>query len=224
VQTQTPIDIAPPPADWPPPKARRRRWPWILAGSLLIPILSFVAWAGFFLANYQPIGFGSGSYGIRGTGVRTVGDFTSPKGDSFRQYRMDYRKSGWFKQGFTLWNHGPVDITIESIELPVAEEGPLLPGTVRLGPTSGSYVYLADAPYGQAFQSFRLPADEYRFVEVRFPLADCNYNTSSYTSGFDHFNVRYKVLGVTRHTTIYPPLEIEIRNVGSCRWHATAGI
>src|SRR5437870_2141322 len=91
---------------------RRRRWPHIALASLVVAVLGFGAYVGWFLSNYQPLAVGSSV--LIDPRAQSLGSFTSPHGEGFDAYKVVFQDGEPFGFGLTILNAGPIGVTVTS--------------------------------------------------------------------------------------------------------------
>src|SRR5438270_5228043 len=143
--------VQPPPVGTRP----RRRWPRIVLASFLTMLTAFAAYAGWFLANYQPLTEGSAS-GV-GRQARDLGFFTSPHSEDFEAYRLVFHDGERFEFALTMRNDGPIGVTVTGVG--GGTEGTVVPFVqthVLLADRSGEYMYDISPGHRHRFRSFSL--------------------------------------------------------------------
>lgn len=69
-----------------------------------------------YLVRYQPLSAnGTGATWVDPRHATRLGDFSPPVGESFTAYRVRYEDGGSFGYAMTLFNEGPLPVTITSI-------------------------------------------------------------------------------------------------------------
>jgi hypothetical protein len=157
-----------------------------------------------YLANYDPFCHLSctGSFGFTGTGVRDLGAFFTPNGDSFEAYRGTVHAGSQFADLFTLSNQGPLSIDI----LGIATQGPwstrLRVVRVTVAPLTGPF------PRERVFSPFTLAPQQFVDVRLTVEMRGCLTNDESLLPM--GVPITYRVLGFTHHTTVYGNASIQL--------------
>jgi hypothetical protein len=200
---------------------RRRRWPRVVLASALITLSGLVAYAGWFVSNYQPLSGSGGMYGVGPEYTKDLGLFTSPHGENFQEYSVRYPGPGHhFGYRFTLWNTGPVAVEVKKVEPWYAAPdlaSPLLFTGARFGPTQGPRAFQVTG--GEALHPFTLAGGAYSYVEIENRFARCSHSGLTGDSVIAGIDVTYSVFGITRHTTVYPDYTIVVGPIGNCDIH-----
>jgi hypothetical protein len=154
-----------------------------------------------FISNYDPICHATctGVGGVIGNTVTNLGSYTSPQGEDFTAYRVDYVAGGGFSYWFTLSNQGPFGITIIGI-------GGDTPSDVTR--IERVQVQSNGTDHPVAFHAFSLAPDEFVNVLVTVRMAGCLEERSATTVG--SVPVSFRILGIARSTTVYLPEAVEV--------------
>jgi len=137
--------------------------------------------------------------------VESLGNFNAPTGFDFSEVRVRHERGGRFRVLFTLSNEGPMGVTITRIGPgPETEEWGL------------PFVSMTTAPIGgreRPFRPFSLAGRGKHFVDVRVTVQMKGCLSPDTSTSLRAVPITYRVLGFTRHTTVYLPESIEV--VGS---------
>jgi hypothetical protein len=182
--------------------------------SLLVVILGFGAYVGWFLTNYQPLTEGSMSQ--TNPAARDLGSFDSPHGESFTAYRTVYRNGQPYFFVFTIRNNGPVGVTITHVDGGVPELFPFIEKSVELGDVSGPAQYEVTGHHSHPFTPFSLGPGEERAVRISGTLQHCGASDRRSDAWASTIPVTFRVFGATRRTEIYPNFVIYYRPSPSC--------
>ena len=191
------------PGPWPPLTGRaRRRWvPVGLIAVLALLLLGF----GLFLANYDPLCHEvcTGVSGVHGSTVTRLGEFVAPNGETFTAYRSQHVPGRKFSFWVTLSNQGPWGVTIIGVGSRALRFDPLAVERVQIQPETGN-------PHLRAFRPFSLAPHDREFVDVlvTMRMRGCLGEGSQTTIG--SVPVTFRVLGITRHTTVFLPDSITL--------------
>jgi hypothetical protein len=168
------------------------RWTGLSAVAILLT--SAVA----FLANYDPLCHQQcgGISGVSGPTVQLLGNFTSPTGDDFSAWRVMHSPGQEFSFWLTLSNEGPVGITVTRVGDAPQQFDRFSVVRVQTQPESGQ-------PPLRDFRPFSLKpsSNEVMDVLVTMRMQSCVEGGTSYQ--FGSIPVTYRVLGITRRTTVF---------------------
>ncbi len=123
VDTSIRPPAAPPSGDTSVVRKPRRRWlRWLLL-ALLAAIIAVAATGGILVANYQPFHAGYKQYGPpKGVGATALQIDWLDAPPNVWTYRIPSYKGLTFTYRFSIWNHGPVPITITRFGIPKSEQ------------------------------------------------------------------------------------------------------
>ena len=195
---QTPISTEP---------ARNRRWGVVVVGALTVVLL---AWAWLVWGTHPICGSECGGVGgVVGSSATRLGRFTSPSGEDFTAYRVRHAPGRALSFWLTLTNTGLVDTTVTAIG---RDDTWPLTSRIETSSTEGTAGRNLDE-----FQPFSLPADGHMNVLVTVRMQGCMAADASLSIGV--LPVDYRILGVTRSTTVTLPQSIEVvgRPGNQCR-------
>jgi hypothetical protein len=188
----------------------RRRWlRWVLVG--LVLILMAVATTGIVLvSNYQPFDAGYKQYGpppdVSATVTRIDWLGVPPNVQTFH---IQAKEGLTFVYRFSIWNRGPVPITVTQFGIPLAEQdgSGLTRTTVSINPN----VY---APLGGTWgpvRPLRLESRQMAAVEERVTLTSCLEKGA--TIKWNTVPVSFSMYGILRH--IFATINVQIVLVGT---------
>ncbi len=195
----TQLTTAPPNGAAPASSAPRRRRRWI-AIALLVVLAGFGSYAGAFLSNYQPL-VGDGGASRAPSGARDLGNFFSPQAGNFEVYEVQLVKRDTFSFGFSLWNNGPIGVTVTRVGAVGLEGEPFVVESVAMATSEFSNELVP-------FKPFSLPPRTYREVVLTVRFTACVDSNS--LMAFGQEPVAFHVLGVSRQTTAYFPYTIQV--------------
>jgi hypothetical protein len=187
----------------------KRRW---LRRTIVALVLAVVgSGAGFlvYLDNYAPLSAdnGGGSWLAPSPAIHDFGDFSSPHGDSFQAIGVRCRVGVPIRFGITLWNKGPIGVTVRSIHLGPSEM--VGARATRLGSTEAPHRF--DPAAATPFQAFSLGSHDYRFVVIDAVMHSCNVGVF----GFSQMTVDYSVLGIRHEMTVFLPYSFMVSRTGT---------
>jgi hypothetical protein len=114
---------AAPPSDDTSTHKPRRRWLWWLLAAVLVALLAAASTGVILVTNYQPFVPGYKQYGppagVSSTVMRVPWLGLPP---NLRIFRVPAEEGLTFNYRFSIWNHGPVPITVTRIQIPESEQ------------------------------------------------------------------------------------------------------
>lgn len=215
-----PPATASPPA--PPPRRRVRR----LVTATIAVTLAAIVFSALYLWRYQPLSAnGTGTYWADPEFATSVGYFTSPQGDGFSAYRVRYEDGSLFRYALTLYNDGPLPVTITNVGQDpdcFSCVFPLVFERASVAPASGQYQY--DRRHATPFDRFVLQpgANRYVVIEARFDHCE-SYEPPG---GVTHLSipVGYRAWGLEHQVQLPMPYALEVRfRGGECPGGSLAG-
>jgi hypothetical protein len=174
----------------------------------LVVVLVAVATTGIVLIpNFQPLRAGSQlgpPLGVDATALQI--DWLDAPSNSWT-YQVPVRSGLTFRYRFSIWNHGPLPITITRIGVPASEQD----GGLTMVPVA-VYPDLSQVPLGGKWQwqpvhPLALDARQMAGVEMQVTLASCVTGVR-----WNQVPVTFEVLGIERH--VFAPLNTQIDLVG----------
>jgi hypothetical protein len=199
-----------PPSGGGTPVARkpRRRWLlWLVLG-LLAALIAVAATGGILVANYQPFHAGFKQYGPpKGVGATALQIDWLDAPPNVWTYRIPSYKGLTFTYRFSIWNHGPVPITITRFGIPNSEQ---VDGLTKVPVAIYPDVY-TDPSVGGAWEPVRpvtLQPRQEAGVEMRVTLTKCWSDVK-----WNRVPVTFTVYGIERH--VFAPMNVQIDLVGS---------
>lgn len=205
METRLQPPLAPPE---PPPIAthpgRPRRWPrrLLLAGALLL-VLALVA-GGTWVARYDPLATGSIGYAApAGLGAKVV-DVSWALPNPPLIYRIPAVTGMTFDYRFSIRNDGPVSITIKDVGIPAERSGNVVNrhpvrvmANAYAGPTGSPWI---------GFRPITLAPGQEGAIEMQATFQGCLPSLDKLS--WSDEEMKYSVLGITRHETFTPDIVI----------------
>jgi hypothetical protein len=183
-----------------------RRWPRRLAAILVMVVVLAACIAGAWLANIEPVATGPVTFPITGRGLHVDRRDVDALGVRGTVQSLPMIRGMTFRYRFSITNTGRLPITIvdagfpqpQGISTQVVGADPSLLGNPE--PTSG---------FGP-FAPFRLQPGGVAGLTMQVNVArDACYERGSFASWYQE-PVTYRVLGLTRHTTVDTGTEIRL--------------
>ncbi len=186
----------------------RRRWLlWLVLG-LLAALIAVAATGVTLVANYQPFHAGFKQYGPpKGVGATALQIDWLDAPPNVWTYRIPSYKALTFTYRFSIWNHGPVPITITRFGIPNSEQ---VDGLTNVPVAIYPDVY-TDPSVGGAWEPVRpltLQPRQEAGVEMRVTLTKCWSDVK-----WNKVPVTFTVYGIERH--VVAPMNVQIDLVGS---------
>jgi hypothetical protein len=188
----------------------RRRWLLWLVFGLLAALIAIAATGVILVANYQPLHAGFKQYGPpKGVGATALQIDWLDAPPNVWTFRIPSYKGLTFTYRFSIWNHGPVPITITRFGMPLAEQQGS--GLTRTAVSINPNLY---APLGGNWgqiRPLRLESRQMVAVEERVTLTSCLERGA--TIKWNTIPVTFTVYGIERH--VFVPMNVQIDLVGS---------
>ena len=208
VQTATRPPASPPLDASPTPHKRHRRWLWWLLAGLLIVILAATTTGIVLVSNYQPFVPGYKQYyglpAVKGTESTSFTWFGAPP--NLRIIEVPTEPGMTFRYRFSIWNHGPVPITITRFGVPSSEqEADLKIVPVAVDPNTyggGGFIPV---------QPVRLAPRQQMGIEMEVTLTRCMSGVSS-----NAIPVTFDMYGIERHVVAPANVQIELVRSQDC--------
>ena len=195
-----------------PPRRGGLWWLWLILG-LSVLVVAFGAFAGVFIANYQPLQAdpGGANAGVFGD-VQNVGSFLPPGEDTklFVGYLAPYQDGKYIELGFTIINREYFPVTVEQIGGVGGE--PLRQVSVRVGSDHDFGTTPPSIPATHPFRPFKVTSSTATYVSMRYQYAGCTLRGSGETVEVSNVFVVYRAFGQTYH--VFLPLPYSIRVFG----------
>jgi hypothetical protein len=181
--------------------------------SVIAIVLGITVLSGLYLSRYQPLSAnGTGASWADPRYAERVGSFTPPEGASFSVYRLRYVDGHSFRYALTLFNEGPLPVTITNVGEAFDCESctfPLVFERSALAPSSGQYQF--NVEHSTPFERFVLEPGAFRLVVIETRFDNCE--SYSPRSGVDVLSipVAYRT-GFLHHEVLLPmPFTLEVR-------------
>jgi hypothetical protein len=168
---------------------------------LAVALAVGLAW----VANVEPLTQGHSGFSIRVPRVESSRRLVDAFGVVGLVNTVRVDPGTTFRYGVTIWNDGPLPITIENI------------GDSGDGPISRRVVAFAANPYYGGnprsvipFSPFRLDPDQGAFIEMEVRVGN---DACLDRSGFMLWSsepVTYRIIGITRHSDVQTGIEVQI--------------
>jgi hypothetical protein len=190
----------------------RRRWlRWLLL-ALLAALIAVASTGGIVVANYQPFHAGFKQYGPpKGVGATALQIDWLDAPPNVWTYRIPSYEGLTFTYRFSIWNHGPVPITITRFGIPKSEQ---TPDGLTIVPVAIYPDVYTDPSLGAAWEPVRpltLQPRQMAGVEMRVTITSCMEDGA--TVKWNTIPVTFTVYGIERH--VVSPMNVQIDLVGS---------
>jgi hypothetical protein len=186
----------------------RRRWLWWLIAAFLAILLAAISTGVVLVANYQPFKPGYKQYGpptgVSSTVMRVPWLGLPP---NLRIFSVPAEEDLTFNYRFSIWNHGPVPITVTRIGIPESEragEGVIIepvaiyPDAYKIPELGGEW---------RPVQPFRLEPRQMAGVEMQVTITDCQLY-----GRWNAVPVTFEMYGIERH--VLAPTNVQIDMIG----------
>lgn len=207
-QTATGSPAAPPTGDDGSVRKRhRRRWLWWLLAGFLAVVVAAISTGIVVVANYQPFRPGYKQYGPPpGLEVEVIRVNWLGMPPNLRIFEVPTEDGMTFRYRFSIWNHGPVPITVTRFGVPRSVQEPdstLVPVAVDPNVYGG----------GQwiPVQPVRLAPRQMMGIEMEATVASC-------TSGvrWNEIPLTFEMYGIERHVDAPMNVQIDLVRSASC--------
>jgi len=190
----------------------RRRWLlWLVLG-LLAALIAVAATGGILVANYQPFHAGYKQYGPpKGVGATALQIDWLDAPPNVWTYRIPSYEGLTFTYRFSIWNHGPVPITITQFGIPKSEQAG---DGLTIVPVAIYPDVNTDPSVGGAWEPIRpltLQPRQMAGVEMRVTITSCMEDGA--TAKWNTIPVTFTLYGIERH--VFAPMNVQIDLVGS---------
>jgi hypothetical protein len=190
----------------------RRRWLlWLVLG-LLAALIAVAATGGILVANYQPFHAGYKQYGPpKGVGATALQIDWLDAPPNVWTYRIPSYEGLTFTYQFSIWNHGPIPITVTRLGTPASEQAgegftvvpvAVYPDVYRVPSIGGAWVPV---------HPLTLQPRQMAGVEMRVTISSCMEDGA--TVKWNTIPVTFTVYGIERHA--FAPMNVQIDLVGS---------
>ena len=208
VQTGTRPPAAPPTGDdGSVRKEHRRRWLlWLLAGFLAI-VVAATSTGIVVVANYQPFRPGYKQYGPPpGVEVEVIRVNWLGMPPNLRIFEVPTEDGMTFRYRFSIWNHGPVPVTVTRFGVPSSEqESGLTQVPVAVDPNvygGGQWIPV---------QSVRLAPRQMMGIEMEVTVTSCMSGVR-----WNQIPITFEMYGIERHVLAPTNVQIDLVRSASC--------
>jgi hypothetical protein len=188
-------------------RGHRRRWLWWLLAGFLAIVLAATSTGIVLVANYQPFRPGYKQYGpppgLESEVIRVNWLGMPP---NLRIFEVPTENGMTFRYRFSIWNHGPVPITVTRFGVPLSEqEFGLTHVPVAMDPNlygGGSWIPV---------QPVRLAPRQMMGIEMEVTVASC-------VSGvrWNQVPITFEMYGIERHVLAPTNVQIDLVRSASC--------
>jgi hypothetical protein len=186
----------------------RRRWLWWLLAALLVIVVAATSTGIVLVSNYQPFVPGYKQYyglpaveGTRSTSFSWIG---APP--NLRVIDVPTEPGMTFRYRFSIWNHGPVPITVTRFGVPSSQQEPELKVVaVAIDPNTyggGGFIPV---------QPVRLAPRQQMGIEMEMTVASCMSGVSS-----NAISITFEMYGIERHVVAPTNVQIELVRSQDC--------
>lgn len=210
VQTATRPPTSPPLDDNGTTRKPHRRWLWWLIAGFLVIVVGATTTAIVLVANYQPFVPGYKQYyglpAVKGTESTSFSWVGAPP--NLRLIKVPTEPGGMtFRYRFSIWNHGPVQITVTRFGIPSSEQEPdLKVVAVAIDPNRyGGGGFIPVRPV-------RLAPRQQMGIEMEMTVSRCMSGVSS-----NAIPLTFEMYGIERHVVAPTNVQIELVRSQDCR-------
>ena len=184
----------------------------------ILVVLSALVFSGIFLAQYQPLTMnGGGAAFVDPRFATRIGDFTPPDGQPFSAYVVRYEDGLTIRYGMTLYNRGPLPVTITGVGEPECEGCvfPLVFERASVAPARGQFMF--DHRHARPLEPFVIEPGAFRYVILEDRFDHCeSYEQAGDGVTFLSVAVRYRTWLVSHEVQLPMPYTLEVRMRNGC--------
>ncbi len=172
--------------------------------STIAVVVGVLLFSGAYLSRYQPLSAsGTGAWWVDPRFATELGTFTPPIGDDFSAYRVRYEDGRTFRYAMSLYNDGPLPVTITTIGAPQCDGCvfPLVFERSFVGPAQGRHLF--DVRHVEPFEPFVLGSGDFRLFLVQDRFDHCEAHEAGVTFGFTSIPITYRT-GPVHHSVRLP--------------------
>jgi len=190
----------------------RHRWlRWVLLG-LVVLLIAGVTTATILVSNYQPFHAGYKQYGppsgVSAT-VTKIDWLDLPP--NVQTIHIPAHKGLTFDYRFSIWNHGPVSITVTQLGTPLAEQRGIGFTAVPVRINPNVYAYPPPGGTWEPVRSLTLQPRQMMAVEMRVTITSCMDQGS--LTRWNTVPVSFTMFGI--HRDVLAPTNVQIDLVGT---------
>ena len=179
--------------------------------------LALLAFSGVYLVRYQPLSAnGTGATWVDPRHATRLGDFSPPVGESFPAYRVRYEDGSSFSYAMTLYNEGPLPVTITSIGEDECRDcpSPLVFERATVAPDEGTFQY--DRRHATPFHGFVIQPGGSRYIVIKTRFDNCDSYAPPSGVTYGSIWVGYRTWGFEHQVLLPMPysLDVSIRRGG----------
>jgi len=185
--------------------------------STIAVLVGVIVVAGAYLWRYQPLSVnGTGATWVDPRFATDLGYFTPPNGEDFSAYRIRYEDGRAFSYAMTLYNNGPLPVTITSIGEPECGgcTSPLVFEQASVAPASGQYQY--DREHATPFHGFVIQPGAFRYIVIETRFDHCESYSPPGGVTFITIPVGYRTWFTQHQVQLPMPFSLEVRKQGGC--------
>jgi hypothetical protein len=186
----------------------RRRWLWWLIAALLVIVVAAVTTGIVLVANYQPFVPGYKQYyglpAVEGTESTSFSWIGAPP--NLRVIKVPTEPDMTFRYRFSIWNHGPVPVTVTRFGIPSWEqESDLKIVPVAIDPSTyggGGFIQV---------QPIRLAPRQQMGIDMEVTVARCMSGVS-----WNAIPITFDMYGIEKHVVAPANVQIELVRSQDC--------
>lgn len=182
-----------------------------MVAATIAVVVGVLVFSGVYLLRYQPLtADGGGTTWVDPRFATELGDFTPPEGQSFSAYRVGYEEGRLFSYALTLYNDGPLPVTITSIGEPECRgcTFPLVFERSSVAPAGGRYQN--DREHATPFRSFVLAPGAFRYVVVETRFDHCESYSAGTAVTYLSIPVGYRTAFVDHDVHLPMPYSLQV--------------
>ena len=183
----------------------------------MLVVLGALVFSGVFLVRYQPLTMnGGGATFVDPRFATHIGDLTPPVGESFSAYVVRYEDGLTMRYGMTLYNRGPLAVTITGVGGSECEGcvSPLVFERASVAPPDGRFMF--DRRHARPLEPFVIEPGTFRYIilEARFDHCESYEPPGGVT--FLSVPVRYRTWLVSHEVQLPMPYSLDVRMRDGC--------
>ena len=173
-------------------------------------VLGFLVFSSLYLLRYQPLtANGGGTTWVDPRFATRLGEF-APEGESFSAYRVRYEDGHLFSYALTLYNEGPLPVTVTSIGEPECRgcTFPLVFERSSVAPAGGRYQ--KDREHAIPFDGFVIQPGALRYVVIETRFDHCESYSPGSGVTFLSLPVGYQAWFTDHEVQVPMPYSLEV--------------